>query len=227
MSEIQRAIAFDQPKLAAIHGGRGYLIKGEFLLYDDSSDVHPSGPITSYEIRAIVPDQFPRREPQVFETGSRIPRNPDRHVNHDGSCCVTVWEDWLAREGDKSFYGYVNGPLREFFFSQYYFETRGRWPFGERSHYAKGLLEAYAEALGIPCKEAKVIYHLRLLSKQWPKGHWACPCGSGKKLRYCHRNELWALHEKVPPWLAKRMLIRLQEQLDSRRKDKPRGNQRR
>ena len=70
-------------------------------------------------------------------------------------------------------------------------------------------MEAYADALGIPHKKKDLIYHLRLLSKDWPKGHWLCPCGSGKRLRHCHRDDLMALHEKVPPQIAKRMLRRL------------------
>ena len=31
----------------------------------------------------------------------------------------------------------------------------------------------------MPNNKKDIVYHLRLLSKDWPKGHWLCPCGSG------------------------------------------------
>src|SRR3546814_10701167 len=75
----------------------------------------------------------------------------------------------------------------------------GKWPFGERAHGTPGLEEAYADALGIPNRRRSLLYHLRLLSQDWPKGHWSCPCGSGKRLRHCHRDEAMAIHQRVPP----------------------------
>ena len=99
--------------------------------------------------------------------------------------------------------------MNEFFLGQYWFEKAGKWPFGEQPHGPKGLEEAYADALGIPNKKKNILYHLRLLSKDWPKEHWLCPCGSGKLLRYCHRDELMALHERIPPRLASSMPCRV------------------
>jgi hypothetical protein len=157
----------------------------------------------------MVPDRYPDVEPKVLEVGGRIPRLPDRHIDPDGDCCVTVWEHWLACANDHSYAAFLNGPLNEFFLGPYSYETTGKWPFGERPHGIRGLEEAYAEALGVVNKKRDLIYHLRLLSLDWPKGHWLCPCGSGVRLRYCHRDDLMALHQKVPPHLAKRMLRRL------------------
>ena len=80
---------------------------------------------------------------------------------------------------------------------------------GELPHGPKGLEDAYADALGIPNKKKDLIYHLRLLSQDWPKGHWLCPCGSGKPLRNCHRGEMIGLHKRVPTPIANRMFRRL------------------
>ena len=103
----------------------------------------------------------------------------------------------------------MNGPLNEFFLAQFWFERLGQWPFGERPHGQVGIAEAYADALDIPHDEMILIDHLKLLTKDWPKGHWLCPCGSGELLRHCHRDEMMALHQKVPPGMAIRMLRRL------------------
>lgn len=209
LKEVKAAIAFDQPILWATPEGADIHVRGSYLLFENGAISNPTGPIAQFDIAMVLAPGFPHREPKVFEVGGRIPRCADRHINPDGDCCVTVWEHWLTSADDHSFASFLNGPVHEYFLGQYWYERTGKWPFGERAHGFRGLEEAYADALGIPNKKKNVIYHLRLLSKDWPKGHWLCPCGSGKRLRYCHRGEMMALHERIPPRIARRMLQRL------------------
>lgn len=206
---MKATIAFDQPKLSAVRDGPDVVVSGNYLLLENGEISNPAGPISEYDIRVVLSDRYPISEPKVFEIGGRIPRSLDRHVNSNGECCIAVWENWLIRAEDHSFKAFMDGPLYEFFLSQYWFEKTGKWPFGEWTHGPMGLVEAYAHALGIPNEQTCLIYYLRLLSLDWPKGHWRCPCGSGKLLRHCHRDELMVLHERVPPRLAARMLRRL------------------
>jgi hypothetical protein len=212
LEEVKSAIAFDQPKLKAEQRGSDIVIRGSYLLFEDGVIANPAGPISEFGVEIVAPSGFPYLEPKVFETGGRIPRSADRHVNHDGDCCVTVWEHWLVCAPDRSFATFLNGPVREYFLAQYWYEKTGKWPFGERAHGHDGLQEAYAEALGTANKKEGLTYRLRLLSKEWPKGHWLCPCGSGKLLRHCHRDELMALHKRIPPRIARQMLSRLKSQ---------------
>lgn len=207
--EVKATIAFDQPKLNAVRDGRDIIVQGSLLLVEDDDSASPAGPISEFDVKIVIDDRYPKQEPRVFEVGERIPRCADRHINPDGACCVTIWEDWLLRADDTSFAAFMNGPLREFFLGQYWFERTGKWPFGERPHYEDGLVEAFADVLGISQKKKDVIYYLRLLAQPWPKGHWMCPCGSGHILRHCHKDNLNVLHGKVPPNMAKRMLRRL------------------
>lgn len=209
LDAVKSAIAFDQPKLVAIRDGRRFIVRGAYLLFERSIASHPDGPMTEFLIEIQLPDNYPRGEPRIFETGNRIPWIEDRHVNRDGNCCVTVWEHWLACTEDNSLQAYLNGPVYEFFLSQYLFEKTGRWPFGERPHGIDGLIEAYAESLGIESDPDILFYHLRLLAKRWPKGHWLCPCRSGKIVRTCHKAEMAALHDRIPSHLAARMLQRM------------------
>lgn len=210
LDEVKTAIAFDQPKLYASDDGHTIRVEGSFLVFEKDVVAAPGGPITAFDIRMELPVRYPSLEPKVFEIGGRIPREADRHVNHDGDCCVTVWEHWLATAPDRSIAGYINGPLHEYFLGQFLFERKGRWPFGERAHGTPGLEQAYAEVLGITTNRRQLLYHLRLLSQDWPKGHWRCPCGSGKRLRHCHRDELEAMHSRLAPDIARRMLRRLE-----------------
>ncbi|MDX0778235.1 hypothetical protein GOD44_28105 [Sinorhizobium medicae] len=209
LEEVKAAIVFDQPKLRAAQNGQKIQIEGTYLLFEKDVVVAPDGPIAEFDIRMELSDLYPRREPKVFEVGGRIPRNPDRHINPDGDCCVTVWENWLVAARDHSFGSFLSGPLNEYFLGQFWFEKTGKWPFGERAHGTPGLEEAYADALGIANKRKGLLYHLRLLSHDWPKGHWPCPCGSGTLLRHCHRDYLMAMHQRVPSNVARRMLLRL------------------
>ena len=179
------------------------------MLFENGAVSNPAGPITQFDIVMVLAPGFPLREPKVFEIAGRIPRSADRHINLNGDCCVTVWEHWLVSADDHSFANFFNGPVYEYFLGQYYYERTGKWPFGERAHGYRGLEEAYADALGIPNKKEDVSCYLKLLSNDWPKGHWLCPCGSGKRFRNCHRGEMSSLHERIPSWLALRMFQRL------------------
>ncbi len=213
LDEVKAAIAFEQPRLMAVENGGNIVVSGAYLLVEDGAAINPAGPITSFDVKIIVPPDYPRSEPKVFEVGDRIPRCADRHINPDGDCCVTVWEHWLATADDQSFADFLSGPLYEYFLSQYWFERTGTWAFGERAHGARGLHDAYAEVLVIADQKVDdVVYFLRLLSQDWPKGHWLCPCGSGKILRFCHRQKVLELHERVTPGIANRMLQRLKRQ---------------
>ncbi len=209
---VEAAIGFIQPRLSAEATGQGFLLRGDFLVFESGAISNPAGPLTSFEIALFIPDNFPRSEPVLIETGGRIPRKEYRHINPDGDCCVTVWEHWLMSAAELSIAGYLNGPVNEYFLGQYWYEKKGEWPFGERSHGRKGLVEAYADLLGVPPRERDLTYRLRLLAQDWPKGHWQCPCGSGRKLRLCHREAMMELHQKIPPRMARRMLLRLRSQ---------------
>lgn len=219
LEEVKAAIAFDQPKLRASADGGKIRLEGSYLVFEKDVVAAPGGPIAEFEIRMELPELYPRCEPKVFEVGGRIPREAERHINPDGDCCVTVWENWLVTADDHSFSSYLNGPLNEYFLGQFWFERAGKWPFGERAHGLPGLEEAYADALEIPNKRKGLLYHLRLLSHDWPKGHWPCPCNSGKRLRHCHHGDLMAMHRRVPPKIAQRMLQRLEPNKQEMRND--------
>lgn len=212
LSEIEAAVAELQPQLAIIKSGSEIELAGPFVLRSNE------GPFDEYQVRILAFDGFPQVEPKVYETAGRIRRSPDLHVNSDGDCCLTVWEEWLVVASGTSFGDFLSGPVHEYFLNQWWFARTGRWRFGQRSHGARGIVEAYADVLGIQPIQRDVIYYLRLLSKDWPKGHWCCPCGCGIKLRNCHREELKKLHRSVRPKMASRMLRRLMTHLGPRRK---------
>ncbi len=186
LQEAKTAIAFSQPGLKAFVEEHFVIIEGIFDVMPIQEESRSAGKLDSFQIRLKIPYNFPRIEPRLFATDKgRIPIDPDRHTNKDGSCCFEVWEGWLATQEAPYIEALLCGPVNYYFFGQHYFELHKKWPDSEYAHYGTGLLESFSDKLKCRPKESEVRYHLRLFSKPWPKGHWLCPCGSKKILRRC------------------------------------------
>lgn len=208
IESVKQTIAFDQPFLSVAELDESFCISGNFVIVPPEGET-AGGAIDQFEVSILITKNFPHREPVVFETAGRIPREIDRHCYSIGACCTGVWEEWLAKNEHPTIGAFLEGPVRNFFLSQMYFEIHGRWPFGERSHGNAGIFEACIEMLGIKNDHKLVLRYLRVLAGTWPKGHWQCPCGSQRQIRHCHRNELMALHAKVPPFVARQLFNKL------------------
>lgn len=178
-------------------------IRGNFPVMDDSEV------LDRFQIDIALPSDFPDSTPVLRETGSRIPWHADRHVNQaNGEACPIVPEEWLMWPEHESILAFLGGPVRNFFLGQILVESGCQWPFGERTHGVPGLFEAYGEMVGASDSKT-ILRYLDCLSNENLKGHWDCPCGSGKRLRNCHWDDLKTLHEKVPPLVARGALERL------------------
>ena len=199
--EVHRVAAACQPELVVSREDNVVLVEGEVVVRDEQ------GPLDSYSVFIGFFCDFPATSPRVYETDGRIPRDLDRHVfPRDGACCLVVWDGWLAEVQEPTVEAFFRGPLHDFFFSQAYFESNGEWPFGERSHGIAGVVEAFSEVLGVEPDRQVVVASLRLMCRQHLRGHAACPCGSVKRLRDCHRPQVEALRDRVSRDLARRML---------------------
>jgi hypothetical protein len=201
---IGRDLEKRYPDLRFVEEGDTAYIRGSFPI------THEGCILARYQIEIEFPSDYPRQLPRVRETQGRIPRFLDRHVlPTTGTACLCVDEDWLLAAGPQpSFLDFLDGPVRNFFIGQALVEAAQAWPFGERSHGIKGLLEAYGEWFGAQ-DEATILRYLECLSREGIKGHWECPCGSREKLRKCHMEEGRALRKRIPQRLAKRALERL------------------
>ena len=167
------------------------------------SDLVARGPYELIEAGAVA-DRYlieikfeaglPPDRPKVWEIDRRIKRDKDYHINErDGSCCLGVYDEWSTKTGDSSFVTFLRVPFRNFFVSQSHYQKYGTWPFDERDHGLPGMLQSYSELLGCATDVSTVGCQLDFLTRKGPKGHWVCPCGSGKRLRCCcqpHVNEL-------------------------------------
>lgn len=156
--------------------------------------------------------------PKVRETGGRIRAfaeerglaEIDLHISPDDSLCLV---GALDENTNQSFRDFLDSPVLQFLYDQSYFEKYGRRPRGQYSHGMLGIFENYFDRREVENgKLLEACLNTLKKSRQWPeikkilfrkgniKGHWQCPCGSGKRFRDCHENALlgmWCLQSDL------------------------------
>jgi hypothetical protein len=153
--------------------------------------------VAEYRVDVVLPDNYPGELPVVRELDGKIPREAEFHVNPaDGTLCVVLPDEFWLEHDTCDLGAFLAGPLHTFFLGVLHYARFGEWPFGEHAHGSQGSFEFYCELIGTSDR-AEVLRYLGALGKLYPKGHWKCPCGSGKRLRKCHWKKLLALRAKV------------------------------
>lgn len=146
------------------------------------------------------PGNYPRSPPIMFCNDAKLPVNTiNRHILKDGQACLEVWPEikrrWTVGPHLTSFLSTLVDPFLAW---QVYFDAFGEPPeWGERAHGRAGIIQYYANLLGIS-EEDNVLGFMKLVSrKNRPKGHEPCPCNSGSKLRHCHRESIYQVRDKL------------------------------
>lgn len=200
--DIQRQLEEKYPDLTVSATGSQIRIRGSFPV------MHEGIVLERYEIEIEWTDSS-TEAPILRETGGKIPRTSDRHIGQDGKACPLVPEEWLIRPPDaRTIIDYLDGPAHDYFLWQV-LVGQGMTPhWGQRSHDAAGLMEAYGEMTGLQ-GEKPIRGCLEYLAKKKVKGHWTCFCGSGRRLRDCHASHVRDLQLKIPRHIAQLALRRL------------------
>lgn len=151
----------------------------------------------TFAIKLQLPHDYPAAAPVARETGGRIPK--EFHTNPDGTLCLgTPFEVRMKFEKEHRLLPFVDNLVIPYLFSFRFWKDHGRMPFGEFSHGGKGILENYQELLHV--QDRSVVFGLlRLLGEGSYRGHLACPCESGSKLRDCHGAHLLELKSAQSP----------------------------
>jgi hypothetical protein len=151
-----------------------------------------------YSVELQLPGDYPNSLPIVREIGGRIPHHSDRHVNsQDGNACALLPDErWRLWPIGTPMLKFLAGPLHSFFLAQSLVEAGEPWPFGQWAHGAKGIFQYYRELLKTSDLRV-IITYLEYITAKKVKGHWPCPCKSGKRLRDCHLGLVAGLREKI------------------------------
>jgi len=206
--EERAALAAVAPLLGMVIAGPQFRLNSELSLKQESVVVHGTYGISTpnsdqqieYGISILMPLKYPKELPTLFCNDPKLPvGNIDRHIMDDGSACLGVYADIMSRWTIKpGIVNFLENLVAPFLAWQAYYDAYQKPPiWGERSHFAKGVIEFYAELLGMN-KRPSIVEFIRLLArKNRPKGHEVCPCGSGDRLRDCHRELLYNTRKKV------------------------------
>lgn len=135
--------------------------------------------------RVEFPGEYPNREPVVYETAGRFPRDPDRHMLPEGRCCLWLRPEskWDPKDPDSLLHFLDETVL--FFERQLIHELYpdAPWPGGARAHGLLGYAEYISDLLG---DDSLLSALTPVLTGVVRVGrNTLCPCGSGTKYKRC------------------------------------------
>lgn len=130
--------------------------------------------------------------PNVCEIENAIDKDYS-HIYMNGDLCLGINSEIISLCVENNLFDlikwYTNFVI-PYFYSYEYYQRFGVYPFGERSHGCMGILEYYMEFFNI--NDMIIAYKcLKFAINNEYKGHNLCPCGSGRIIRKCHKNELY------------------------------------
>lgn len=138
-----------------------------------------------FELQLTIPADYPESLPRVKEISDIIAPSYE-HLFVDRSFCLGVQGELLiAQLKNPSLVRLYDGPVRSYLYSYLFHERYGRYPFGDRAHGTKGILQFYSEFFDEPSliKTWKLL--LSAVTEEY-RGHLPCPCGSNIVGRKCH-----------------------------------------
>lgn len=202
--QVTQAVNEHQPELEVCVSDESIVIEGRFVLFNQSE------PFDYYGIRVLVSRDFPEQEPKVFETGGRIPKTAEYHVFPiSGRCCLGVWEEWLLTISEPSFSNFLTGTLNDYFLAQSCYKSTGVWPFGERSHGVEGIVESFADVLGVKNCIDIVVDLLKNLSNSTFEKDVLCRKEGGGSYDHCHQDKVTLARKRIDASMAERMLNKI------------------
>jgi len=173
--------------------GKAFLLKGRFAF--TARSVKGEEITDAFMLTIEVPHEFPMALPQVVETGERIPRTADFHLNSDGTLCLgSPLRLLLTLSQQPTLIGFAEKCLVPYLFAiSRKLKDGGPLAFDELAHGSKGLLADYVDLFRLKNPE-QADYALKLLGmKKRRANKLPCPCGCEIRLGRCRFN--WRLRQ--------------------------------
>lgn len=160
------------------------IIEGD---YDISAQMEGKRQIrTTYSLKLLISDDYPRTPPKVFEIEGRIPKTLEYHINHDGAFClgsILKVKSILFERPDLT--SFSERLLTPFLYSITYKILFNSFPYGDLKHYEAGLIEDYEQMFDVKGKPNVLKVLLALSHRKRHSNKLSCPCSCGKKLGNC------------------------------------------
>lgn len=162
----------------------GYVFIGQFTLNHVFNDVHMTG---EFDLEITVSNRFPTKIPIVRELSGCIGDDYPHRYENGQLCLASDLELKMFFSQEPDICSFIEKYIVPYLYTYRYYEEYDVYPFGERSHGVFGNLEYLKELFGVD--EWDVLFDIvSFISQSSYRGHLACPCGSGKRIRNCHGN---------------------------------------
>ena len=147
-----------------------------------------------FKLKIYIPMDYPEELPKIQEIEGRIPK--DFHMNNNSFCLEVPIEMYLYAK-DHSINEFLSKFLDSYLSAFMWYKKYGFFPYGDRSHGTEGKMEQLLEFFNVKSPNT-VIELLSISTGSKYKRNDLCPCGSGKKYKSCHLNQVEMLMSKVP-----------------------------
>lgn len=172
------------PKLKSIDDKKNKSLIGEVDVFDTLGNY-----VDSYEIKVLIPVNYPYGFPLLFETSNKFEHSDYRHISDDGSCCVcSLQEADVQRQRGITIKYFFLKYVIPYFANQLYFDSKNKWANGDWEHGFEGIEQFYMEVFKIDDVE-KILAFLVLFTTEKIHRNEKCFCGESKKLKHCHLKE--------------------------------------
>lgn len=144
-----------------------------------------------YNVKIVFPHRYPKEMPIMFETGGRIPREDDYHVNPDGSCCLSVpaMEMIICSRGISAA-NFIQELAIPYLANHTYKRKFNKFAREEYDHGIGGLYQFYADAFKSEQWNLIMAGLRKIVLNELPQRNDLCFCGSAKKYKNCHRQSV-------------------------------------
>lgn len=169
------------PKLhQPVKVGEHWEILGAIDVIDDQGSLWDT-----YEVKIIVPKNYPEELFELQETGDKIPKDPNWH--NGKSCCLSTDAIIYSTLGDElTILNWLVKFAHPFLANHIVKKETGKYAGGEFPHNIEGTIVGYENLLEL--KGAKEVYlNLKMICSVLQTGrNHQCFCGSGKKFKKCY-----------------------------------------
>jgi len=180
------------PKLKATVESEAFIfLSGQLDVIDENNTLWET-----YDVNIAIPKSYPDELPLLFETGNKIPKEIDRHINSNGSCCLAPRaKAHKVLAGGINLLAWLDKLAIPFLANQFLWEKTHKFAGKEFSHCSQGIIEYYRELWGqLSIKE--IVEKLKIIVGREIGRNEKCYCGSDKKFKYCH--EKISQYENIP-----------------------------
>lgn len=153
----------------------------------------------TYVVEITLLPTFPASLPILVETGKKIERSAEWHVNENGSCCVgTEARQHYLLNGKNTLLNWVQLLAVPYLANHRLRTLSASYANGERSHGVKGIREEYEDIFTNRGDISLQEFMLMTIGNVSLANNSPCFCGSGKKYKRCFLRDP-AVHRKGIP----------------------------